>query len=204
MSSKRPTTRGRAVIWIPETLWEQLLDEFRRVGKTVERVAYLDGFRVGNDGVVTTVTIPDAELHPGYFSVTAQAMSQAGQHLRTYGMARLAQVHTHGGANCAHSSRDDDAAYSQRPGSVSIVLPFHGASRPAPTGGALHTRQEGGWISLDAVQAPVACQLVPSLLDFRSPKWTKSRTATLARLTAALSGWTKRSLHGWRSVSRMP
>lgn len=190
------------MIWIPEALWEQLLDEFHRVSKTVERVAYLDGFRVGDDGVVTTVCIPDAELCPGYYNVSAQAMSQAGQHLRIYGMVRLAQVHTHGGAGCGHSPRDDAAAYSQRPGSVSIVLPFHGVSRPAPTAGAIHSRQEPGWVLLDAAQAPAACQLIPSFLDFRSPRWTESRTATLARLTAALSSWTRRTVHGWRSASQ--
>jgi hypothetical protein len=190
------------VIWIPEILWERLLDEFDRVDNAVERVAYLDGFRLGDGGVVTTVTIPDADLYPGYYNVTARAMSQAGQHLRTYGMTRLAQVHTHGGSACAHSPRDDAAAYSQRLGSVSIVLPFHARSHPAPSDGGVHARQAPGWVLLDAAQVPVACRLLPSLLDFRRPKWTESRTGTLARLTAALSRWTRRSVLGWRSASQ--
>jgi hypothetical protein len=190
------------VISIPDFLWERLLDEFARLNDPVERVAYLDGFRVGDQKVVTTVTIPDAELHAGYYDVTSAAMSQAGQHFRTYGLARLGQVHTHGGPGCGHSTRDDEAAYSQRIGSVSIVLPYHGQHRPHPTDGSVHIRRHEGWVALDTSQADAAVRLLPSLLDFRSQKWTVSSIATPEPSGTGLFQWIKRTVHRWWSRSR--
>lgn len=190
------------MISIPDALWSQLLDEFARVDPAVERVAYLDGYRIGDDGVVTTVTIPDADLHPGYYDVSAAAMSQAGQHFRTYEMARLAQVHTHGGAGCHHSWRDDEAAYSQRSGSVSIVLPYHAARRPQPHEGIVHLREADGWTRLDVPQAASTVRLIPALLDFRSPKWIQSQTDTQAPSTGAWSRWMNRIALRFRSRSR--
>jgi hypothetical protein len=186
------------VISIPSLLWEQLLDEFARIVQPVERVAYLDGFRLGDSGVVTTITIPDAELHGGYFTVTAEAMSQAGRHFRQYGMARLAQVHTHGGAGCQHSGYDDEHAYAQHLGALSIVLPYHADQRPTPFEAAIHIRQPEGWIALDNEEALAMVRVVPSLFDYRSPIWTESTTVTQGRLMASLFRWIK------QTASRLP
>lgn len=190
------------MITIPELLWDQLLDEFARIVLPVERVAYLDGLRFGAYGVVTTVTIPDADLHPGYYDVSAAAMSQAGQHFREHGLARLAQVHTHGGPGCKHSLRDDSAAYSQVNGSVSIVLPDHADTRPLPTDGAVHIRRQNGWVLLGPLDANAAVCLVPSLLDYRSPQWTQSTIDTQVTSTGGWSRWIKRLLPPWSSRSR--
>jgi hypothetical protein len=173
------------VIVIPEAIWDRLLDEFARTRGPVERVAFLDGVRSGDVGVVTTLTIPDAELSPGFYDVSAEAMSQAGAHLRQHAMARLAQVHTHGFDGCQHSSRDDAMAYSQREGATSIVLPHHAAHRPRPEHGAIHRRTEHGWIVLEPRAAAAAIHIVPSLLDFRRPQWIESPTATKAPSTGA-------------------
>lgn len=190
------------MILIPESSWASLLDEFARVGRAVERVAYLDGIRQGSIGVVTSITIPEADLHPGHYDVSAEAMSQAGQHFRQYGLERLAQVHTHRGDWCNHSPRDDERAYSLRDGSVSIVLPHHALNRPGPADGVVHVRRAGQWQALSVDEASAFVRLVPSLLDFRSSQWFVSPIATKATSAGAWSRLARRVLRWWPFRSR--
>lgn len=177
------------MIAIPDALWERLLDEIARTVSGVERVAYLDGFRAGEALIVTTLTIPDAELNPGFFTVGAGSMSQAGRHFRQFGMSRLAQVHTHGGAGCRHSQYDDEHPYSQRAGAISIVLPNHATERPGPLDGIVHIREGDGWVALTTEDAARLIRVVPSLLDFRSQKWIASKPGTLGRLMTNCATW---------------
>lgn len=190
------------MILIPDALWNSLLDEFARVAPTLERVAFLDGVREGDVAVVTTITIPAADLHPGFYDVSAEAMSQAGQHLRQYGLARIAQVHTHGGPDCFHSRHDDGNAYSQRPGSMSIVLPHHAAWRPGPTEGLVHVRRPSGWVPLHANEAATTIRRVPTLFDFRSPRWIASPIVTRETSQAVWRRLLRRAGWLWPSRSR--
>lgn len=176
---------------IPDSAWERLLDGFAQIAAPLERVAFLDGVRIGEAGVVTTITFPDAQLHAKYYDVPAEAMSGAGRHLREHRLARLAQVHTHGGRDCRHSARDDEHAYTQRVGAVSIVLPDHAAARPLPHDGLIHVRTEDGWIALDDEHAAQAVRFVPAHLDHRTPTWIDSQIATKARLTGYWRGLTR-------------
>jgi len=173
---------------IPDALWERLLDEFARHDPAVERVGFLDGIRIpaaehgfgdaGNRGetatgwgapiaVATTLVLPRAQLTPGWYRIGAAAMSAAGAHLRTFGPARLAQVHTHGNADTRHSPMDDSRAYSQRPGALSIVLPHHAQHRPAPSQGGVHVREVDGWRRVPPATAGRLIRLVPTILDQR-------------------------------------
>lgn len=158
------------MIVIPEAIWQRLLGEFARTRGPVERIAFLDGVRAAEDGVVTTLTLPDADLSGSWYDVSAEAMSQAGGHLREHRMARLAQVHTHGGSGCRHSSRDDELAYSQREGAISIVLPEHATRHPGPHDGLVHRKVGDHWVGLSPAEAAEVVRIVPSLLDFRRPE----------------------------------
>src|SRR5438105_998999 len=109
------------MITIPDCMWELLLDEFAVEARQVEQVGYFDGVPFDVGGVVTTVTIPDADLRPRFFDVSPSAMSQAGKHFRAFRLVRLAQVHTHPEAWTGHSPHDDQRAYSQLEGALSIV-----------------------------------------------------------------------------------
>ena len=190
------------MIVIPESAWAALLDEFARVVPGVERVAFLDGVREGTVGVVTTITIPNADLHPGYYDVSAEAMSRAGQHFRVHQLARLAQVHTHGGAGCHHSPRDDAKAYSLRDGAVSIVLSHHASTRPRPHDAVVHVRRGGMWVALTRAEATSVIRVVPSLLDFRNPRWIMSPAATKTTWPGAWRRLLHRVRWWWPSRSR--
>lgn len=156
------------MITIPDWIWLTMLDEFSRISGDVERVAFLDGVHLGSGGVVTTLTIPDAELRPRYYNIPAEAMSQAGKHFRAYDLVRLAQVHTHPDDWTDHSPIDDRRAYSQRTGAISIVLPFHGSTQPGLSDGVgVLVREEDGWRKLESEEISERVRIVPAMLDFR-------------------------------------
>src|SRR5262249_11798694 len=124
-------------------------------------------------GVVTTVTIPHAQVNQGNFRVTPEAMSQAGQHMRAFRLCRLAQVHTHPDAWTGHSPWDDEWAYSQLPGAISIVLPHYARRRPSLADAGIHLRTENGWRQLLPTEVAEYVRIVPSFFDFRLSKGIK-------------------------------
>lgn len=156
------------MLTLPDATWHRLLELLASSPTGVERVAYLDGIRTASgDGVVTTVTVPHAQQSAGHFAVTAEEMSRAGRHLRTHGLVRLAQVHTHPGRDVQHSTTDDALAYSRKAGAVSIVLPCHAAGDPAPTEGAVHLHDGERWRRLDQAEAELLVRVVPAVVDTR-------------------------------------
>ncbi|MGW1271849.1 hypothetical protein [Streptomyces sp. NPDC002491] len=175
---------------IPEGVWGELLDAFALAPSGHERVAYLDGLRfhdAGGEphGVATTVTMPDATTSAGRYTVTAAAMDRAGAHFQRLGMVRLAQVHTHGNHQVGHSLTDDQRAYSQMDGALSLVLPHHAAGRPSPLHVGVHLRGPEGWVRVHGDDIHRVLRLVPSLIDHRSLSWTPSPTGTKATSKAA-------------------
>lgn len=168
------------MIQIPDAIWARLLDEFERFPSGVERVGYLDGFRFPDSAVVTTAVFPDADCYPGYYTVSPEAMSEAGQHFRRHGMVRLAQVHTHGMSWVDHSPRDDAMAYSQLVGAISIVLPDHAKGRPLPTDRTVGVliKEKEGWRRLPLDEVLQQIQVVPGFLDFRRKVWTYEKLET--------------------------
>ena len=166
-------------IRIPEALWQAVLDLFAQHEAGVERIAYIDGFRIDESGypggspdeqvyVAVTIAVPNAVLGSGHYFVPADAVSEAGRHMRTERMKRVAQVHSHGNDWVGHSHTDNDRAYSQRPGAISVVVPFHGTTRPDIAECGVHLRTEAGW---RCVRPDSVIKIVPSVLDYRSKKW---------------------------------
>lgn len=187
-------------IRVPDALWQSVLDLFAQHDPSVERVAYLDGFRVDETGypdtspddrvyVAVTVVVPDAILRPWNYAVPANAVSAAGHHLRTGRMTRVAQVHSHGDDFVDHSPTDDERAYSQRTGAVSVVVPFHGRTRSSLAECGVHVRAESGW---RRVRPESVIRIIPSVLDLRSTKWVpKPEAAPSGGIFSRFRAWTK-------------
>jgi hypothetical protein len=91
-------------------------------------------------------------------------MSEAGKHLFKFGIQRLAQLHTHGGSFIGHSCTDDSSAYSQRVGSVSVVVPRHAVRRPALRDCGVHVREKLGWRRLSRSEITGIFTIVPTLV----------------------------------------
>jgi hypothetical protein len=156
------------VLIIPATLWTDAVGVLRRPPQDRERVLYLDGPRGSDPGVATTITIPDADEHGGHFHVDPNEMSRAGRHLRRFGMRRLAQLHTHPAGWTGHSPHDDELAYSQRDGAISIVIPDLAGTAPGLLDCGVHVREPAGWRELDLVEKANTVLIVPSLIDLRT------------------------------------
>jgi hypothetical protein len=156
------------VISIPEYLWSQMLAEFAAERRQVEQVCYFDGILAGDGGVVTTMTLPRAKLEPGRFHVPPEAMSEAGKHLRAHKLRRLAQIHTHPTEWTGHSAWDDEWAYSQLPGAISIVLPKFGRGPLSFPDAGVHVRSQVGWKQLSPREVEQQLRVIPHVHDFRS------------------------------------
>ncbi|MGC3991996.1 MAG: hypothetical protein QM796_20355 [Chthoniobacteraceae bacterium] len=159
------------MITIPAIFWERMLNEFEKNTRRVEQVAYLDGVILDDSekctGIVTTLTIPDATLERGRFEVSADAMSQAGKHFRLHRIARIAQIHTHPTEWVGHSPWDDQHAYSQVPGAISIVLPNYARQRRTLADAGVHLRNEDGWRELSVGEIGDRLRVIEGFLDFR-------------------------------------
>jgi hypothetical protein len=159
------------MIAIPAWAWKALVDTFTDTVGLVERVVFLDGVAAGDSpldgGVVTTVTLPQADESEGHWHVNANEMSRAGGHLRVYGLTRLCQVHSHPGPWTGHSSADDELAFSQAPGAISIVLPAHGLTCPGLGDAGVHRREDRSWRQLEHDEVARYVKVVPSVLDLR-------------------------------------
>ncbi|WIX92513.1 hypothetical protein [Amycolatopsis sp. DG1A-15b] len=181
-------------IRVPGALWQSVLDLFAPHDPSVERVAYLDGFRVDETGypgrspdgrvyVAVTVVVPDAVLRPRNYLVPAEAVRAAGR------MTRVAQVHSHGDDFVDHSPTDDERAYSQRTGAVSVVVPFHGRTRPGLAECGVHVRAEAGW---RRVRPESVIRIIPSILDLRSTKWVPTpEAAPSGGIFSRFPAWTR-------------
>ena len=155
------------MILLSQLIFDTLLDEFRWPRSSLERVAYIDGIACGDVKIATTLTLPYAAMHPRHFTVSGAAMSEAGRHFRTFGIERLAQVHTHPGADVNHSDFDDENAYSQLDRAVSIVMPHHARMRPTLAECGVHIRDASGWRRLNTKEIDELIRLFPGCLDFR-------------------------------------
>lgn len=155
------------MIILSDVIWNCLLDEFRWPRKRVERVAYLDGIATERDSIVTTLTFPNARLEKTHFTVSSEAMSECGGHFRKFALTRVAQVHTHPGTWVGHSSYDDEMAYSQHLGAISIVLPEHARKRPLLQDCGIHIRAKAGWAQIPTDEVGSVIRQIPGLLDFR-------------------------------------
>jgi hypothetical protein len=153
------------MIFIPDLIWNKMLQEFRRRWRRVEQVAYLDGIEFRDVGIVTTLTFPNARLGRGNFSISAASMSEAGQHLDQ--LVRLAQVHTHPSEWVGHSEIDDELAYSHHDGAVSIVLPNYGKSDFSISDLGVHICQAKNWRELSGSEKKDFLQFIPSFFDYR-------------------------------------
>jgi hypothetical protein len=160
------------MIVIPSWAWRTVVKRFTSAAGMLERVAFLDGVAFGptarDGGVVTTVTLPEAKLDRGHYRVASAAMSDAGKHLREHRLVRIAQVHCHPGRGVGHSRVDDEQAYSQASGAISIVLPTWARTHPGLGDAGIHLREMTGWRELRHDELDTQVCIVPSELDFRN------------------------------------
>jgi hypothetical protein len=155
------------MLLIPAAIWKGAIEAMRRHPQDRERVAYFDGIRADDVAVVTTLTLPEVTESELNFTVAAENMSRAGRHLSVHELKRLAQIHDHPEEWTGHSWFDDEMAYSQRPGSISIVVPHFAGCAPGLGDCGVHRRERRGWRELTAQEIRSELAIVPSIVDLR-------------------------------------
>jgi hypothetical protein len=141
--------------------------DFQRNRQRVEQVCFLEGYDLNGFKVVTTCTFPNAKLDPRFFHIESQDISAAAKHLRKFELRRLAQVHTHPTDWVGHSEYDDERAYSQSQGAISIVLPNFGSKVVGLDQAGVLIRTQSEWLEIEPAERSHYVQLVPSRVDLR-------------------------------------
>lgn len=132
-----------SVLFVAADLWKETSRVFAAYAE-VEACCFWYGTIESNSGRVTSIVIPAQTNKPGYYHVSADAMSAVSRSTRLLGWRNLAQIHTHPGAMVDHSSYDDLHANSQR--ALSLVLPHYGRLRTEwQSCVGIHEYQAGVW-----------------------------------------------------------
>src|SRR5881396_4059505 len=108
----------------------------------------------------TTQTRPDRVIEP----------HRMGRAARRLGLAVMAQVHSHPGADTRHSDGDDELIVLPREGMFSLVIGRYGEGPADPRHGAgLHQFQDGHWVRV--IPADAAFISVPAEWRVSAPGW---------------------------------
>ena len=112
-----------------------------------EGIVFWAGRLCGTDTLVTAALLPHAEHGPGFVHVSHADVGWMGRAARRLGLAVMAQVHSHPGADTRHSDGDDELIVLPREGMFSLVIGRYGEGPADPRHGAgLHQFQDGRWV----------------------------------------------------------
>jgi proteasome lid subunit RPN8/RPN11 len=130
-----------------------------------EGIAYWAGRRSDEITVYVSVLIPVAKHSPGGVFVSPQEIGRLAKEARSHGLAVLAQIHSHPGADARHSDGDDQLVLMPFEGMLSIVVPNYGVRLSGIGDLTVHQWQDGKWILTE----PESHQLVvaPEVIDLR-------------------------------------
>jgi hypothetical protein len=116
------------VVFITQTLLDRtgrILASFAENRKS-EGIVYWFGFEWGNNSIVTTLIVPDADMRWGCVSTTPEANAEALSVVIHTPLVLLGQAHSHPAHKVRHSLVDNRETFARFDGAVSIVVPFFG------------------------------------------------------------------------------
>ena len=166
VKKRRPDRLKRLVLC--ESIFAPLEEHLRRTGlENREEAALLIGY-ITSDlmGVATSVLLPYTESTWAGCSLPLDVTVGCLDVVDRACQIVLAQVHTHPGRVCSHSLTDDDFAWSDSPGLLSIVVPClgrFGVRRILAGGAAVHERlKTGQWHRLSPSEIRERLVVIPS------------------------------------------
>lgn len=113
-----------------------------------EGIVLWAGRTVGDDRtVVCPIEVP-ADTGWGHVQVSARTVGDVGRTIRKYGLALVAQVHSHPGDDIRHSDGDDDLIVMMHEGMWSLVVPRYGRGGLQRSSLGVHQRQNGQWVAV--------------------------------------------------------
>ncbi len=120
------------------------------------------GRRVDEDTFVLAAVTPPTRHHPQGVFLDEPAVGASSRAARAFGLALVAQVHSHPGNDTRHSDGDDELVVMPHEGMFSLIVSKYGDGHPHPSDGAgLHQRQDGRWCQ---ITNPEAMIIVPTVI----------------------------------------
>jgi proteasome lid subunit RPN8/RPN11 len=116
---------------------------------------------VGDLAFVIGAMIPDAHHGPVRVIASERAVGHAARTARRFGLAIVAQVHSHPSDDTRHSDGDDRLVLMPYEGMFSLVIGDYGAGSVG-----VHQFQDGRWVQVDPVDEQ-AFAVVPAVTDLR-------------------------------------
>jgi len=170
-AGRRSALQGRFLICEDAvTAVERFLPTFRGPDGDHEGLIFLAGRELSDAGVtlLTTALAPDCEHGPGHVMADEIAIRGVARAARSLGLAVLAQVHSHPGANTHHSEGDDRMILMPFEGMLSIVVPryAHFGARPLHTLG-VHQYQGQAWRPCTPASVHAGLIVIPAAVDLR-------------------------------------
>jgi proteasome lid subunit RPN8/RPN11 len=132
-----------------------------------EEAGLLAGYIIGKSfGIATTALLPYTNNMAAACSLPLDVTMNCVDAMNRAGQIVLAQVHTHPGRVCGHSATDNQWAFSDCPGLISIVVPCfgrYGMQHLFNGGTAVHERLvTGKWRRLPPTEVRQRIFVIPS------------------------------------------
>ena len=128
-----------------------------------EGLVFWLGHRAGKTSYVLRAAVPRCEHEWARVMVAEDAVGELARAARPYGMAIVAQVHSHGGDDTRHSDGDDSLILMPFEGMFSVVVGHYGAGgMTLKSGLGLHEYQDRTWVRIES-HCTDALHIVPSL-----------------------------------------
>jgi hypothetical protein len=158
------SARGRLIVSERVAAQTQAaLREFKGADGPHEGIVFWAGRRDGEDHLIATAVIPRARHGFGFVHVSANDVGAAANRARRFGLALLAQVHSHPGVDTRHSDGDDDLVLMPYEGMFSLVSAHYGEGDLTLAGGVgCHQFQDDHWVQISDLET--ALILVPDLI----------------------------------------
>ena len=145
-----------------------LLPSYRGPDGDHEGIVFLAGYEMSDVTLFTTAIAPDADHGWGHVICSEEVVGATARAARAYGLAVLAQVHTHGGDWTEHSRGDDSLIVMPFEGMLSLIAPHYGRFGLLPLHGlGVHQYQDGEWVAIAESSTRERFHVVPDRLDLR-------------------------------------
>lgn len=156
-------------VYITENLLErtrELLASFANHSRS-EGIVYWFGFELGEQAIITTLIVPDADTKWGCIRTSPQANAQALSAIIGTPLMLLGQAHSHPGEFVRHSETDDKETFASFDGAISVVVPHFGRESINLETCGIHRHINRTFQYIEPSDISEHIKLLPGEADFR-------------------------------------
>lgn len=132
-----------------------------------EGIVYWAGIEQDTHCSILMALAPTARTSPNHYVTTPEANARAISTAREYGLAIVAQVHSHPGADVRHSVTDHKQAFMPFEGFYSVVVPFYATGEFNPLRCGWYRYEGGAFREKGADWVRQSVRLQPTSVDLR-------------------------------------